>query len=349
MKIINYLLLPFSGLYALGASLRNRLYDKGIFKAASFDIATIGVGNLVMGGTGKTPMTEFLLMLFKEEYKLAILSRGYGRKNSGFRMAEKTDSSEEIGDEPFQYKQKFPDTAVYVGEDRVMSIPEILGIDPETNMILLDDVMQHRALAPHVMIMLTTWDRPFYNDHFFPSGQLRDGREQAGRADLVIVSKCPETLSPKEKKQWKDQWNFEAHQQVFFAGLKYQHPYSFWEPQKKIALEKVSSIFVFGGIAKLEPLLDYLKSKCESVKHIHFSDHHYFKQSDLDKIIDQAKDCEMILSTEKDAARLALVKEQMVRTDWPLFILPVEMDFNGQEAVIKKSIIERLEDRLSSE
>lgn len=188
LKII---LAPFTLLYQSITSIRNKLYDSGKWHSATFNLPVINVGNLNVGGSGKTPHIEYIIALLRSQYKIATLSRGYGRKTKGFLIASESSSVTEIGDEPAQIKDKFPDIIVSVGEDRLLAIPQLLRKYPDTDVILLDDAFQHRSVRPGLNILLTTFDKPFYEDHVLPLGRLRESPQGYKRADIIIVTKCP--------------------------------------------------------------------------------------------------------------------------------------------------------------
>ena len=227
MPFFRYLLFPFSLIYYFLTQFRNWLFEKGIFKSFSFDRVVISVGNLTVGGTGKTPMTEYLTEMLQEDYNLAFLSRGYKRKTRGFRIAEATDDATTIGDEPYEYYRKFNKiSTVAVGEDRALSIPKILLKHPEVEVILLDDGFQHRSVKPDINILLTDYGRLFYKDWLLPTGNLREARVNALRAEMVVVTKCPEDIGQDERQEISSRVRkyTRTSAPVFFSKIKYKDP-----------------------------------------------------------------------------------------------------------------------------
>ncbi|NJL11929.1 MAG: tetraacyldisaccharide 4'-kinase [Microscillaceae bacterium] len=228
MKLLwRMLMYPLTFLYCTITSIRNYLYDRGYWKSFSFDLPVISVGNLTVGGTGKTPHIEYLIRFLQAQYELSTLSRGYGRKSRGFRLAQPHDNAQSLGDEPFQLYQKFGTRiGVAVGEDRVAAIPHLLQERPQTQIVLLDDAFQHRPIAPQLNILLTDYGRLFYQDFPFPSGRLRESRRGARRADVIIVSKCSASLSEAEKTRIQENIGAYARKDVpvFFTTIAYESP-----------------------------------------------------------------------------------------------------------------------------
>lgn len=317
MKTLRKILVPFSLIYAAITSLRNFLYDKGIKKSTSFEIPVIAVGNLSVGGTGKTPMVEYLIRLLSDQYNLAVLSRGYKRKSKGFYLANENTTIEEIGDEPFQYHSKFKQINVAVNADRVEGVTKILELLPKTELVLLDDAFQHRKIKAGFYIMLTAYNDLFYNDWVLPAGNLRECKSGVKRANVVVVTKCPKDFSDKEMEQIKNKINIE-NSNIFFSCIKYHH--SVTNIVEEIDLNDLKDDFIaVAGIAKPEYFYDYLK--CPVERQITFPDHHFFTPQDLKDIVAKANG-RKIITTEKDYMRLQnqLPKKQ-------LYYLPIEMDF----------------------
>ena len=217
MKLTKFLLLPFAWIYGVLVFFRNRLYDLGIFKSTQFEIPTIGVGNITVGGTGKSPHIEYLIRLLQDRFTLATLSRGYGRTTRGYVLAGEDSDALEIGDEPAQFKSKFPNVAVAVAEHRVLGIPELLTDKPDTNVIFMDDVFQHRAIKPGLSILLTDYSRIFPEDYLFPVGRLREWRWAYKRADIIVVTKCPKELPPFERRAIVAKIKPKPYQEIFFS------------------------------------------------------------------------------------------------------------------------------------
>ena len=271
------MLSPLSAIYWLITTIRNWCYDIGIFKSTSFDIPIISVGNLAVGGSGKTPMVEYLIRKLKDEYNIATLSRGYGRKTNGFLWVESNLLPTKTGDEPLQIKTKFQDIAVAVCEDRVAGVKRILAEKPEINLILLDDAFQHRAIKPLVQILLSTYHNSYFQDYLMPVGRLRESRKGAKRADATIYTKCPENYKPIQF----------GKDPIFHSTIKYSIE-GFEGP-----------IFGFSGLAKNEIFAKHLASRYDLKGFEGYRDHHTFTQKDLDKLKTQAKDATLVC-TEKD-------------------------------------------------
>jgi len=298
MQVLRKLLFPISLVYGLIVFMRNRLYDLGVFSSKSFSTKTICVGNLSVGGTGKTPMIELLVKLIGENYQLAILSRGYKRKSKGFLLSTDTSSVEDIGDEPFQLKSKFPKIAVAVDADRRNGIAQ-LEQKVQPDVILLDDAFQHRKVTPDYAILLTAYDNMYVNDWYLPTGNLRDSKGEAQRANIIIVTKCPENLSISRRNEILNKINPKKHQKLLFSYLSYNTQLK----GNEISLEdlKNKKVTLVTGIANPVPLEKFLHSKGILFEHLRFNDHHFFTKKEI--TILKGKEC--ILTTEKDYVRLA--------------------------------------------
>lgn len=313
-------------------ALRNLMFDKGwILKQTQFELPIISVGNLSVGGTGKTPHTEYLVKLLKEQVShMAVLSRGYGRSTKGFRYVETSSKARDVGDEPLQIKQKFPDVTVAVCEKRVVGITKLLQPEAKSLVpaaIVLDDAFQHRYVKPGLSILLTDYRRPYYADHVMPWGRLRERRSGAKRADIIIVTKCPAELSDAERRGIVDKLKPLAHQQVFFTTFAYDTPRMF-RSQTEVALP--SSLLVLTGIAKPAPLYDYLESKGCVLQKLAFPDHHSFTPTDVQRInkaCEQLPEDAKILTTEKDAARLQHLEGLSPQVLKALVVQPIKISF----------------------
>lgn len=317
MKNLRKILFPFSLIYAAVTSLRNFLYDKGIFKSTSFDIPIIAVGNLSVGGTGKTPMVEYLIRLLADKHNLAVLSRGYKRKSKGFYLANATTTIEEIGDEPFQYHSKFKQINVAVNADRVEGVTKILEALPKTEIVLLDDAFQHRKIKAGFYIMLTAYNDLFYNDLVLPAGNLRECKSGIKRANVAVVTKCPKDLSEAEMLQIKSKIDID-NDKIFFSTISYHH--SVTNNVEELLITDLKNDFIaVAGIAKPEFFYNYLK--CSKNDCLTFPDHHFFSDQDLKNIIQKANG-RKIITTEKDYMRL-----QKQLPEKQLYYLPIEMDF----------------------
>lgn len=334
-QYLKYLLYPFSLLYGLVLWIRNRLYDNGMLTAVEFDLPVISVGNLSVGGTGKTPHVEYLIRLLKQHYRLATLSRGYNRRTKGYLLATPGSSSADIGDEPMQFHRKFPDVTVCVGEERMLAVPQLLGDRPETQVILLDDAFQHRSIKPGMNLMVTDHSRLFTRDHVVPFGRLREDRKGYHRANGIIVSKCPAKLSVQEKEAITREISPLPHQRLFFTTLQYGGLYHLFQPEPA-QLPADASILVVCGIARPEPLVQHLLERYANVHLLSFPDHYYYTQKDLDKIKLELEQLDgehkYIVTTEKDAVRLHLLRDRITGMGLPFMVLPVEVQFLFGEA-----------------
>lgn len=323
-----YILLPISFLYEGIISVRNKLFDRKILRSATFDFPLICVGNLSFGGTGKTPMAEYLVELLHKKYHVATLSRGYKRKTKGFFIANENSTANEIGDEPMQLYKRFPGITVAVDEDRVLGIPKILNDKPATEIIILDDAFQHRQVAAGLNILLTEYNHLYTKDYLLPTGTLRDSRKSSKRADIIVVTKCKSNLNTDEKKQLIEQIKPLSKQQVYFTKIKYEVPYHLFS-REKFSLQKETAVLLICGIANPKKLEDELRSRVSSVNLLRFKDHYVYGTADIKKIkeefskIDSAQ--KIILTTEKDAARLFKFEKDL--KDLPFFVLPMSHEF----------------------
>lgn len=334
------LLLPFSLLYGLIIIVRNYLYDKKIFHSASFNLPVICVGNLVMGGSGKSPLVEYLVELLHEKFKVATLSRGYKRKTKGYALANEESTALDIGDEPMQFHTKFPDIAVAVGEERVVAIPQLLQDKPGTQVIILDDAFQHRAIKAGLNILLTVYNDLFVDDFFFPTGDLRDQKISANRTEIIIVTKCPSDLTKAQQEHIKEQLKQYKVQHIFFSAIEYQSPYHIITKNKK-ELSDNNEILLVYGVANPKPLKDYISENTDAYEEISYGDHHIFSIDDLkdinkkfEKMQSQNK---LILTTEKDAVRFLKFKNELL--NMPLYVLPVKHKFLFDKAEVFNNII----------
>jgi tetraacyldisaccharide 4'-kinase len=328
--MIRYLLYPFAVIYDIVTTIRNRLYDTGKKPVATFDIPLIGVGNLTVGGTGKTPMIEYLIRLFNPPYKVAVLSRGYGRTTRGLRFASENDSASTIGDEPLQLFEKFKDkTSVTVCEERAFAIPNILDKFPDTNVILLDDAFQHRQVRPSFQILLTDYTRLFYDDLLLPAGRLRESSRGAARADAVIVTKCPKDLSEGDMMEIEQRIRSYTNRPTFFSSISYGVPMPI-NANRPIA----KNVVLVSGIANAKPLETFVKEHYQMIDHFEFADHHKYSAENLRNIAERAsRDSASVLTTEKDAVKLGHKEFRDIIKGVPVYYLPMEFEFmkNGEE------------------
>ncbi|UII30526.1 tetraacyldisaccharide 4'-kinase [Fulvivirga ulvae] len=322
MNFLGILLFPFTLIYDLITRFRNYLYNSGYKRSFEFEANVISVGNLSVGGTGKSPMVEYLIRLF-EQKKIVTLSRGYGRSTRGFRLASDDDSPKTIGDEPYQFYNKFKDISVAVGEQRAIAIPFILAELPQTEVILLDDAFQHRPVKPSLNILLTDYNKPFFKDFVLPSGRLRESRGGARRADLIVVTKCPQQIDFKYYEDNIRRYNNRAH--IAFASIKYMKPECI-SGSKPFS----SKVFLFSGIANPESLSAYVSSQYQLVGEHYFRDHHRYRLEDITMLIrayEQSGEGGCLITTEKDMVKLLpFIREGHIK-DVPVFYLPIETVF----------------------
>jgi len=305
MKFIRLLLFPFASIYILVTTIRNVLFDLGVFKSTQFKKPIIAVGNLSVGGTGKTPQIEYLIKLLKE-HKLAVLSRGYGRETKGFVLADATKEATDIGDEPLQFFRKFKNIEVAVDEDRVHGIEQLNA----ANVLLLDDAFQHRKVQAGFYVVLTKYDALFSNDFVLPAGNLRERRVGVKRANAVVVTKCPETLTIEDQQDTERSIRRYFEGPIFFSTIKYAGVLSS-RNAPEIAVSEIGNfeVLLITGIANPAPMLSYLSGLNCNFTHVKFSDHHQFTKKEIQGLENQFKALKrkdkIILTTEKDFVRLA--------------------------------------------
>ncbi len=332
LKSFRYLLLPLSFLYGVVIWIRNWLFDKNIFKSAAFNFPVICVGNIAVGGTGKTPMTELLVDFLQHHYKTATLSRGYKRKTKGFAIANAQSTALDIGDEPMQFHQKFPDVIVAVGEERLVAIPQLLHEVPATEVIILDDAFQHRSVKAGLNIVLTEYRNLYTRDFMLPAGDLRDVRTSMKRADIIIVTKTKPDLTAAEKEAIIKEISPSATQKVFFTSIIYGQPYHLFNNNKTV-LDPSLDVLLMCGIANPKPLQDFLNNYVHSYDMLRYPDHHIFTSDDLDDIRKQfdriPSQHKMIITTEKDAVRLQKFAKELA--DYPIFAIPIRHWFLFEE------------------
>ncbi len=325
LKSFRFVLFPLSVLYGFIIWLRNKLYDKNILQSISFNFPIICVGNLAVGGTGKTPMVEYLVRLLKEDHKVATMSRGYKRKTKGFAIANQNTTALDIGDEPMQFYKKFPDIIVSVAEERLVSIPQLLHDKPETSVIILDDAFQHRQVKAGLNILLTEYKDLFTRDFILPAGDLRDIKASYKRADIIIVTKCKSHLTEEEKNNIIDEIKPLSHQKVFFTKIEYGSPYHLFNKQEKF-LSPDTNILLVCGIANPKPIKEILNTYAATYDMMRFRDHHIFNIDDLKEIKKQYEKLDsenkIILTTEKDGVRLAKFENEL--KELPIYVFPIK-------------------------
>lgn len=331
-RFLRSLLRPLSALYGGLTDLWHALYNAGWRKAASFDRFVIGVGNLTVGGTGKTPHVEYLLRNLRPHYTLAMLSRGYGRRTKGYRWVGPSDTAETVGDEPLQVYQKFGEnSAVAVGEERALAIPRLLADFPATEVILLDDAFQHRAVQPQLTLLLTDYNRLFYNDLPFPLGRLRERRHGALRADAVLITKCSVGLTEAERGLITANVRryTRAGVAVFFTAFRYGAPQSLTRAGETL---RGGGTLLVTGLANPDPLEAFVRERFSLEKHLRFSDHHAYTPGDLTKINAALAALPVgekaVITSEKDAVKLRpLLTTHPEMLPTPVFYLPIEVEF----------------------
>ncbi len=332
LKSFRLLLLPFAILYGLGIIIRNWLYEKNVFKSTSFGIPIICVGNLSVGGTGKSPMVEYLVRQLKARVKVATLSRGYKRKTKGYALADPSSTAIEIGDEPMQFHRKFPDVPVAVGEERLVAIPQLLHDHPETEVIILDDAFQHRAVKAGFNILLTEYANLFTRDFFLPTGDLRDQRSGYKRADVIVVTKCPREMDIYERNALADEIAPLPHQKLYFTTIVYGMPYHITSHAFQV-IDENTEVLLITGVANPRPLKDFLENRVHTYSMMHYGDHHIFSIDDWKEIkarFDRIEGKKIILTTEKDAMRLLKFDTELAGL--PFYVIPIEHSFLFGEA-----------------
>ena len=331
IHFLRFLLLPFSFLYGLGVSLHQGLYFAGILKPVRFNLPVICIGNLSVGGSGKSPHVEYLLRMLKEYLEVGVLSRGYKRKTSGFLFVQPDHTALDVGDEPKQMHAHFPDIPFAVSESRAMGIPRMLREFPDTQLILLDDAFQHLAVEAGHNILLTEYARPYTRDFLLPVGRLREWRYGAARANTIIVTKCPENLNTEDMERMRIELNPSKNQRIFFSTIDYGDPYHVFNPGKVFKINPGVHITLISAIAQSSYLEDYLNIHAASVNGFHFEDHHYFSESELTGLVEHFSSIshsnKMLLTTEKDATRLMLFKEYFENRNIDLYSIPIQVRF----------------------
>lgn len=328
MRFIRLLLFPFSFLYGLVIILRNLAYDYNLLKSSKYTIPIISVGNLTVGGAGKSPVTAYLAKMLRTNHKLAILSRGYGRETRGFLLVDTHASSKETGDEPLQFKHQFPDITVAVCESRAAGIQQLKKTH---ELILMDDAYQHRSVTPGLSILLFDFKKLFHPQWLLPTGDLREPLWGRKRADIILVTKTPTNLSQQDRIRSLSKINPYPHQQVFFSYLAYGNLQQLEDTSLIRPLDSITSstqILVLTGIANADPLLQKLKQYSDNIHHHEYPDHHAFSKKNIFKLVSAyhsltATD-KLMITTEKDAQRLKDPSFKMLLNGLPLYYLPVQ-------------------------
>lgn len=330
--VLKLLLFPFAILYGLGVTLHQGLYRVGLLKGVRFSLPVISIGNLSVGGTGKTPHVEYLIRLLHEYVRLAVISRGYKRKTTGYVEVTPYQDASQSGDEPLQYKRKYPHVPVLVAESRSLAIPQLIRSYPTTQVILHDDGFQHLEVVPGLNILLTEYNRLYTRDWLLPVGRLREWPAGAARADMIVVTKCPDTFSPNEKAEITKEVKKREDQHVFFSRYRYGHPYKMYGAGERKPLHDQLDVLLVVAIAGTEYLLEYVDARCGEVRMLEYNDHHPFSNFDIGdierhfKLMPDGRE-KIILTTEKDAMRLDTHRSLLLSLDWPIYILPVAVEF----------------------
>lgn len=323
---MNFLLIPISWIYGFFVWLRNLLYDDHILRSTKVTIPTICVGNLAVGGTGKTPMAEYLITLLSQNYKVALLSRGYGRQTKGFRLANEQDTAQTIGDEPMQIHSHFPTVPVAVCADRVKGVKRLQQLFPDLQCIILDDAYQHRKLRCGFYVLLTPYDRLYTHDHMLPWGRLRDLPNQSHRANVVVVTKCPAKMQPIERRIVSNTLQLASYQHLFYSSIGYA----------PIVLK--STPLLVTGIANPIPLLGHLQQQFPDTELLAFPDHHAFNKHDINNILNKAEQYDHVVTTEKDYMRMQHTPLVEALAD-KLKVIPIQTDLGIDKEAFDRQIL----------
>jgi len=322
MKLIKKILFwKLSIQFSLVTSIRNFIYNIGVIKSHQFNLPIISVGNLVLGGSGKTPTIEYLIRLLSKNYKIAVLSRGYGRKSNGFIIADSNSDANLIGDEPMQYYRKFKNIIVSVDSNRVRGVNKLIKLNSKPEIILLDDAYQHRRVKPEMSILLTKFNDLYSDDNIFPLGNLRESKSNANRADIIIVTKCDKNISKDQKRHIIQKLNIGDNQKIYFSSIKYSKILYDKESSKLLSEFKNIKFTLVTGIENSSHMVNYLKDNDFNFNHLSFKDHHNYSDSDISNINNN----EIVITTEKDYVKL------YSRVTTKLFYLPIEFLIDEEE------------------
>ena len=348
------ILYPLSLLYGVGVNIRNLMFNKGIYEQESFDIPVISIGNLTVGGAGKTPHTEYVIEALCRDYRIGMLSRGYRRRTKGFIIASSNSNPEDIGDEPYQIYKKFENKGVMVAvcEKRVEGIKRMLDFDPKLNLIVLDDAFQHRFVKPRISILLTEHSNPLYNDHLLPLGRLREPAKAIERADIVILTKCPDNMKPVDFRLFKETFDLFPYQNLLFSKYRYLS----LVPLFPEALEgmpvpdlynpgSINTVLAVVGVTNPRPFIRYIRSLGIKVKIMSFGDHHNFSKSDMTAIRNKFAEIrcldKYIITTEKDAVRLAGNPYFPAELRSRIFYIPIKVEFIPHDAESLETVLKQ--------
>ncbi len=345
-----FFLFPLSLIYGLIVNIRNFLFDIKILRTTGFNIPVICVGNISVGGTGKTPHVEYIVSLIEKDYRIAVMSRGYKRKTKGFLIAQISSTVSEIGDEARQIKQKFPNITVAVSENRVKGVKKLLDFDDKIELIILDDAFQHRYIKSDLTILMIDYKRPFLNDYYLPYGRLREDPLQRNRADIIIVSKTSVNIKPIDMRIIAKNLELKAYQKLYFTSLNYGKlepvfPLNNYLIDKELI--KNYELLIITGIANPEPFIEYIKTLSDKIILLKYSDHYQFKDNDIKKISDSfnkiESDMKLIITTEKDAMRLLNINIPDNSLKNRMFYIPIEpLILNKESDSFNKEIIDSI-------
>lgn len=346
--LLSIILSPISLIYGFLVLFRLSLYRFGILKSIKFSLPVISIGNLSVGGTGKSPHIEYLLDLLSPYIVIGTLSRGYKRKTTGFKIVETNNTAEEVGDEPLQFKKNFPDNIIAVAENRVLAIPHMIMQKPDLQCVLLDDAFQHLAIKPALNILLTDFNDLYMRDFLLPSGRLREWRSGYNRADYIIVTKCDQNIGEQKMNEIIQKINPLPNQKIFFSSLKYQDPYHLLS-NEKITLTNQQHIMVVSGIANNHSLINFISSFTNNITEFDYPDHYQFEEKDIESILMNFEKMNqpnsIILTTQKDATRLLPFASRFEQAKIPIFVLPIKVTFpirqtNNFDESIKNFLLE---------
>ncbi len=329
------LFLPISFLYSIVLFLRHKLYDWNILKSKSYDIPSICVGNLNFGGTGKTPHIEYLTRLLSEDHKVAILSRGYGRNTKGFILADESHTHHDIGDEPLQYFKKFDNIKVAVDENRCEGMERLLQDENPPQIVLLDDAYQHRKIKPGLNVLLTDYYNLYSDSRLFPAGNLRDIKKAAKRAEIIVVTKSPNVITPYYRRDVESKLKLLPRQKIFYSYIEYLDFQPLSKFSYEIDIKEAKTALLLCGIANTYSLEDHIKRKYNTISKLEFNDHHNFTEKDIDMIIYKYNSLigknKIIVTTEKDAMRLINSSFLSKFDNIPVFVVPIKIKFHKEE------------------
>lgn len=337
-----------AGIYGVGVSIRNWFYDMKIVKSRHFDIPIVCVGNIAVGGTGKTPTVEFLLGRLQSEYRIAVLSRGYRRRSKGYIEVAVGDSFLKVGDEPKQIKRKFPEAVVVVCENRVEGVERIIREHPEVNLIIMDDGFQHRRLAPKVNIILSDYSQPPYQNKMLPAGTLRDNPSQLYRAEILLITKTPKSMSPIERNIAQKELRPSPYQSIFFTDVKQGAPKPIFSDVAAERIPAGAKVVALAGIAHPEPFFESLKAKYNVVEKVAYGDHHIYKVKEikaLKELVERHGEGVVVVTTEKDGVKLTSRKHIPEELQRALYVLPIEINFRDGDSAL---FVEKLKNELNN-